>query len=80
MSWCSREPLRVTAEVTEWLHYHGTRADLQTGDLIKPGYVSNYGATARTARLSVLRIGFPPSLRRSSAAFEVVLPREHELE
>ena len=49
MSWCSREPLRVTSEVTEWLHYHGTRADLQPGDLIKPGHVSNFGATARTA-------------------------------
>jgi hypothetical protein len=49
MSWCSRAPLRVTGEVTEWLYYHGTRADLQPGDLIKPGHVSNFGATARTA-------------------------------
>jgi rifampin ADP-ribosylating transferase len=49
MSWCSLEPLRVTGEVTEWVHYHGTRADLQPGDLIKPGYLSNFGATARTA-------------------------------
>jgi rifampin ADP-ribosylating transferase len=49
MSWCSREPLRVTGEVTEWLHYHGTRADLRPGDLIKRGHVSNFGATARTA-------------------------------
>jgi rifampin ADP-ribosylating transferase len=49
MSWCSREPLRVTGEVTVWLHYHGTRADLQPGDLIKPGHVSNFGSTARTA-------------------------------
>jgi rifampin ADP-ribosylating transferase len=49
MSWCSREPLRVTCEVTEWLHYHGTRADLRPGDLIKPGHVSNFGATTRTA-------------------------------
>jgi len=49
MSWCSREPLRVTGEVTEWLHYHGTRADLQPGDLMKPGHISNFGATPRTA-------------------------------
>jgi hypothetical protein len=49
MSWCSCEPLRVTGEVTEWLHYHGTRADLQPGELIRPGHVSNFGATARTA-------------------------------
>jgi rifampin ADP-ribosylating transferase len=49
MSWCSLEPLRVTGEVTEWVHYHGTRADLRPGDLIKPGYVSNFGATPRAA-------------------------------
>jgi hypothetical protein len=49
MSWCSRAPLRVTGEVTEWLYYHGTRADLQPGDLIKPGHVSNFGAIARRA-------------------------------
>jgi rifampin ADP-ribosylating transferase len=49
MSLCSREPLRVTGEVTEWLYYHGTRADLRPGDLITPGYVSNFGATARRA-------------------------------
>ena len=42
---------RATAchEVTEWLHYHGTRADLRPGDLIKPGHVSNFGASTRTA-------------------------------
>jgi rifampin ADP-ribosylating transferase len=49
MSWSSREPLRVTGLVTEWLHYHGTRADLRPGDLIGPGRVSNFGATSRTA-------------------------------
>jgi rifampin ADP-ribosylating transferase len=49
MSWCSREPLRVTGEVRKWLYYHGTRADLQPGDLIKAGHVSNFGATVRTA-------------------------------
>jgi hypothetical protein len=49
MSWCSHVGLRVEGEVTEWLHYHGTRADLRPGDLIQPGHVSNFGATARTA-------------------------------
>jgi hypothetical protein len=49
MSWCSRQPLRVTGEVHEWLYYHGTRANLQPGDLIKPGHVSNFGAITRTA-------------------------------
>jgi len=43
MSCCSREPLRVTGEVTEWSLYHGTRADLKTGDLIKPGHTPNFG-------------------------------------
>jgi Rifampin ADP-ribosyl transferase len=48
MSCCSREPLRVTGEVTEWPLYHGTRADLRPGDLIKPGHTPNFGNKART--------------------------------
>ena len=28
---------------TPQLYYHGTRADLKPGDLIVPGYASNYG-------------------------------------
>ena len=43
MAWRSREPLRVVGEVTKWPLYHGTRADLKVGDLIGPGYTSNYG-------------------------------------
>ena len=39
----SREPLRVVGEVMNWPLYHGTRADLKPGDLIGPGYTSNYG-------------------------------------
>ncbi len=26
------------------IHYHGTRADLRLGDLIAPGFISNYGS------------------------------------
>ena len=48
MSCCSRDPLRVTGEVTEWSLYHGTRADLKPGDLIKPGYTPNFGNKSRT--------------------------------
>ncbi|MGG6241238.1 NAD(+)--rifampin ADP-ribosyltransferase [Nodosilinea sp. AN01ver1] len=48
MSYRSREPLRVTGEVTEWLLYHGTRADLKPGDLIKPGHTPNFGDRDRT--------------------------------
>ena len=28
--------------------YHGTKADLNTGDLIKPGHTANYGELNRT--------------------------------
>jgi len=48
MSCCSREPLRVTGEVTEWPLYHGTRADLRPGDLIRPGHTPNFGNKIRT--------------------------------
>ncbi len=49
MSWRSREPLTVLQEVTEWTHYHGTRADLRSGDLIVPRHAANFGATPRSA-------------------------------
>ena len=29
--------------------YHGTKADLKPGDLIRPGYRSNYGNSERTS-------------------------------
>lgn len=43
MSYCSTEPVRVIGEFTEWLLYHGTKADLKQGDLIKPGLTPNFG-------------------------------------
>ena len=49
MSYRSREPLRVVDAVTAWTLYHGTRADLQPGDLIEPGYASNYGERKKAA-------------------------------
>ncbi len=48
MAWRSREPLRVIGEVTDWLLYHGTRADLKPGDLIQPGHPPNFGNRDRT--------------------------------
>lgn len=30
-------------------YYHGTKADLKVGDLIKPGYASNYGKRKHAA-------------------------------
>ena len=50
MSYRSREPLRVAGEVTEWRLYHGTKADLGPGDLIKPGHTPNYGKLDRTTK------------------------------
>ena len=35
--------------VTEWSLYHGTRADLKPGDLIGPGYSSNYGKRTKAS-------------------------------
>ncbi|MDQ3920438.1 MAG: NAD(+)--rifampin ADP-ribosyltransferase [Acidobacteriota bacterium] len=55
MSCYSREPLRVTGEVTEWTLYHGTRADLKPGDLIEPGYTSNYGKRTKAAYVYLTR-------------------------
>jgi Rifampin ADP-ribosyl transferase len=49
MTWRSRAPVLVLDEITEWPTYHGTRADLRTGDLIEPGYAANFGPTPRTA-------------------------------
>ncbi len=39
----------VLEEITHWTHYHGTRADLRTGDLIEPGHAANFGARPRSA-------------------------------
>jgi rifampin ADP-ribosylating transferase len=50
MSCYSCEPLRVTGEVTEWSLYHGTRADLKPGDMIKPGHTPNFGDRLRRTR------------------------------
>lgn len=37
------------APVTQWTHYHGTRAELRVGDLIQPGHAANFGPAPRTA-------------------------------
>jgi len=55
MSCCSSEPLQVMGEVTEWPLYHGTRADLKPGDLIEPGYSSNYGKRTTAAYVYLTR-------------------------
>jgi rifampin ADP-ribosylating transferase len=55
MSWRSREPLHVTGEVTEWPLYHGTRADLKSGDLIEPGHSPNFGKPRTTTYVYLTR-------------------------
>jgi hypothetical protein len=55
MSCYSREPLRIISEVTQWSLYHGTRADLKPGDLIEPGYKSNYGKRTNAAYVYLTR-------------------------
>jgi hypothetical protein len=55
MSLYSREPLRVVGEVTEWTHYHGTRADLKPGDLIEAGYISNYAERTKAGYVYLSR-------------------------
>ncbi len=42
-------------EVTEWTLYHGTRADLKPGDMIEPGYNSNYGSRKAAAYVYLAR-------------------------
>jgi hypothetical protein len=38
----------ATDDLTSQRFYHGTRADLKSGDLIEAGYTSNYGKRNRT--------------------------------
>ena len=49
MSLHTSAPLRIQGEVTEWRLYHGTKADLNIGDLISAGYNSNFGSQPRKA-------------------------------
>lgn len=39
----SSEPMTTADTPAPTTFYHGTRADLKPGDLIAPGYDSNYG-------------------------------------
>lgn len=49
MSWRTRAPIVVIAEVTEWKYFHGTKAQLRPGDLIEPGHSANFGPSPRLA-------------------------------
>jgi rifampin ADP-ribosylating transferase len=41
------EPMAATDDLSPQRFYHGTRTDLKLGDLIGPGYTSNYGRRKR---------------------------------
>jgi len=38
----AKEPVAVTGDLSSHGFYHGTRAELKPGDLIAPGYTSNF--------------------------------------
>ena len=40
-------PVAATDDLSSQQFYHGTRADLKPGDLIKAGYISHYGKRKR---------------------------------
>jgi Rifampin ADP-ribosyl transferase len=37
------EPMAAMDDLNSQRLYHGTKADLNQGDLIAPGYIANYG-------------------------------------
>ena len=41
--------MAATDDLSSQQFYHGTKADLKQGDLIKPGYNSNYGKRKKAA-------------------------------
>jgi len=45
----SREPMPAIDDLSSRRFYHGTKADLKPGDLIEPGYDSNYGKRRKAA-------------------------------
>jgi Rifampin ADP-ribosyl transferase len=42
------EPVAASDDLSSQRFYHGTRADLKPGDLIKPGQTSNFGKRNKT--------------------------------
>jgi rifampin ADP-ribosylating transferase len=41
--------MTTSDKATAQIYYHGTKADLKIGDLIAPGYTSNYGSRKKAA-------------------------------
>jgi rifampin ADP-ribosylating transferase len=45
----SDKPMAATDDLSSQRFYHGTKANLKPGDLIEPGYNSNYGKRKKAA-------------------------------
>ena len=43
------KPMATIDDLSSQLFYHGTKADLKPGDLIEPGYNSNFGKRKKAA-------------------------------
>jgi len=43
------KPIKAAADLSSQPFYHGTKADLKPGDLIQPGFNSNYGKRKKAA-------------------------------
>ena len=43
------QPAPTNSELPAQTYYHGTKADLREGDLIEPGYSSNYGTRKKAS-------------------------------
>ena len=43
------KPIAAIDDVSSQQFYHGTKTDLKPGDLIEPGYNSNYGKRKKAA-------------------------------
>jgi len=62
------------------IYYHGTKADLKTGDLIEPGFNSNYGTNRKakyiylTATLEAATWGAELSQREGKERIYIVEP------
>jgi hypothetical protein len=43
------KPIAPAGDLSAERFYHGTKADLKPGDLIEPGYSSNYGTRKKAS-------------------------------
>nr|WP_199305685.1 NAD(+)--rifampin ADP-ribosyltransferase [Pseudanabaena sp. FACHB-2040] len=74
------KPMQATNDLNLQQFYHGTKADLKPGDLIVPGYNSNYGKRKKaayvylTATLDAATWGAELALGEGSGRIYIVEP------